>query len=366
MKVIFAAVLLSVGVLGIGVINNAGEAIAANKSLVAPQEILENSDNGAKLIEETSVQPSSTIPQNLAPNLPEEPEISDRPIVLIREVVKESGQNLKKTEVSRQILIEVANKPVQGSADLAPVVFESRSSGCSASDRNLDAVKANLCNLPPKSDPDLSYRNSGNQGNGQQEYANYRFSGIRATVKPLAQTKSWTRIALPFNLSINLPLSLSNNLGDRQITFPLSIPAMISSSFGYRIHPITGAERFHQGTDIAAAEGTPVLAAYSGKVEISGWLGGLGLAVIISHESDRESRYGHLSEVFVQSGQWVEQGTVIGLVGSTGMSTGPHLHFELWKKELGEWVATDPSPYLVGALERLNRFLAQQSKSNPA
>jgi len=161
------------------------------------------------------------------------------------------------------------------------------------------------------------------------------------------------------------------------MTFPLSVPAIISSSFGYRIHPISGAERFHQGTDIAASEGTPVLAAYSGQVEISGWLGGLGLAVIISHEGDRETRYGHLSELFVQPGQWVEEGTAIGLVGSTGMSTGPHLHFELWQKQLGEWVATDPSPYLNIALAQLNRFLAQelsersaersnkQSKSNP-
>lgn len=146
------------------------------------------------------------------------------------------------------------------------------------------------------------------------------------------------------------------------IQFPLPMPAWISSVFGYRIHPITGEERFHQGTDIAAPEGTPVLAAWEGRVEIAGWLGGLGFAVVISHDNgSRETRYGHLSQILVEPGQTVSKGQPIGLVGSTGMSTGPHLHFEIWEKEGEQWIVKDPTPALLAALSRLETYLARKS-----
>ncbi len=142
--------------------------------------------------------------------------------------------------------------------------------------------------------------------------------------------------------------------------FPLAVPAWISSSFGYRIHPITGESRFHQGTDIAAAAGTPVLAAWEGRVEIAGWMGGLGFAVVISHDNGtRETRYGHLQEVLVEEGQIVAQGQPIGLVGSTGFSTGPHLHFELWEKVGEEWLVKDPTDALINAMVRLENYLAK-------
>lgn len=144
--------------------------------------------------------------------------------------------------------------------------------------------------------------------------------------------------------------------------FPLAIPAWISSSFGYRIHPISGESRFHQGTDIAAAEGTPVLSAWDGTVEIAGWMGGLGFAVVISHANGSlETRYGHLSEVLVEPGQVVNQGQPIGLVGSTGFSTGPHLHFEIWENQGGEWLVKDPTPALIDAMARLETYLARKS-----
>lgn len=142
--------------------------------------------------------------------------------------------------------------------------------------------------------------------------------------------------------------------------FPLAVPGWISSSFGYRIHPITGESKFHQGTDIAAAAGTPVLAAWDGRVEIAGWLGGLGFAVVISHNNGtRETRYGHLQEVLVEPGQVVTQGQPVGLVGSTGFSTGPHLHFELWEKVGNEWLVKDPTDALVIAMTRLETYLAK-------
>lgn len=142
--------------------------------------------------------------------------------------------------------------------------------------------------------------------------------------------------------------------GNTALLFPLSIPASISSAFGWRVHPISGQTRMHSGTDLAAPMGTPVLAAYPGAVETADYVGGYGLTVILRHlDNTQESRYAHLSEIFVQPGEWVEQGRVIGLVGSTGNSTGPHLHFE-WRNLTNDgWVAVDSGLHLQYAMENL-------------
>ncbi len=135
--------------------------------------------------------------------------------------------------------------------------------------------------------------------------------------------------------------------------YPLSIPSSITSLFGWRVHPITGDRRFHAGTDLGAAMGTPILAAATGQVEVADWVGGYGLTVILNHTSAQQTLYGHMSEIFVQPGQLVQQGTVIGRVGSTGNSTGPHLHFEVRHLTSQGWVATDPGVELETALSQL-------------
>ncbi len=178
-----------------------------------------------------------------------------------------------------------------------------------------------------------------------------RAAGFRLRVQPLPRPMPLAR----------LPKATAGGL-----TFPLAIPAAISSRFGYRIHPITGEPRLHRGTDFAAAEGTPVLAAYGGRVEVAGWLGGLGLAVVLSHGDAMETRYGHLSEILVQPGQQIEPGTPIGLVGSTGFSTGPHLHFEVWQRLGDRWVAVDPTAQILVALDRLEQYVAQLAGSSNA
>lgn len=156
--------------------------------------------------------------------------------------------------------------------------------------------------------------------------------------------------------------------GNTRLMFPLTIPAPITSLFGWRIHPITGTRRFHSGTDLGASLGTPVLAAEAGKVAIADWLGGYGLAIVLEHEKfTQQTLYGHLSEIFVQPGDWVEQGTVIGRVGSTGNSTGPHLHFETRQLTDEGWVATDPSVQLEDAVAELVEALrTAQSNHKPA
>jgi murein DD-endopeptidase MepM/ murein hydrolase activator NlpD len=146
--------------------------------------------------------------------------------------------------------------------------------------------------------------------------------------------------------------------GNEEYVFPLSIPAPITSLFGWRMHPIHQSWRFHAGTDLAAPTGTPVLATRSGRVAVSDNLGGYGLTVILRHDEDNlESRYAHLSKVAVRPGEWVEQGEVIGLVGSTGTSTGPHLHFEIRQLTAQGWVAVDAQEVLEYGISNLLQII---------
>ncbi len=148
------------------------------------------------------------------------------------------------------------------------------------------------------------------------------------------------------------------NIGKNSFMFPLAIPAAITSIFGWRIHPITGQYRFHSGTDLGAPEGTPVLAAVSGQVVTADFLGGYGLTVVLQHQKGQdESLYAHLSEIFVKPGDMVEQGNVIGRVGSTGNSTGPHLHFEWRHLTSNGWVTVDAGTHLEFALAQFIRAL---------
>jgi murein DD-endopeptidase MepM/ murein hydrolase activator NlpD len=103
----------------------------------------------------------------------------------------------------------------------------------------------------------------------------------------------------------------------------------VTSRFGWRIHPIFGTREFHTGVDIASPWGTPVRAAKSGVVRFVGWMIGYGRLIIVDHENGLQTFYGHLSNDLVRAGSRVQQGELIGRVGSTGWSTGPHLFFEI-------------------------------------
>ncbi len=109
------------------------------------------------------------------------------------------------------------------------------------------------------------------------------------------------------------------------------IHGRFTSSYGYRRDPFSGQRRFHAGIDIAAPTGTSVGAAKEGTIIFAGWRSGYGKCIIIKHQFGYSTVYGHLSSISVRVGQWVSQGQTIGRVGSTGRSTGPHLHFEVLK-----------------------------------
>jgi len=109
----------------------------------------------------------------------------------------------------------------------------------------------------------------------------------------------------------------------------LPVHGRMTSGFGERFHPILGYMRFHEGVDLAASAGTPIVAAADGRVVGAGWHGGYGQQVEIAHSGGLETTYGHMSRIAARIGQVVRKGEVIGWVGSTGLSTGPHLHFEV-------------------------------------
>lgn len=115
-----------------------------------------------------------------------------------------------------------------------------------------------------------------------------------------------------------------------------------SSPFGYRVHPVYGTGRLHAGCDISAPTGTIVRATAAGTVVTSGWLGGYGNTIEISHGGGLKTLYGHNSELLVSVGTSVAKGQPIAKVGSTGVSTGPHCHYEIHVG--GEPI--DPAPYL--------------------
>lgn len=120
----------------------------------------------------------------------------------------------------------------------------------------------------------------------------------------------------------------SNNVNGTTWIVPINY-TYFSSPFGYRVHPIGGDWRHHNGVDLSAPSGTPIYAARSGKVYYRGWWGTGGNTIMINHQDGYISRYLHMESFAVADGEWVAQGQVIGYCGTTGGSTGPHLHYEM-------------------------------------
>jgi hypothetical protein len=143
----------------------------------------------------------------------------------------------------------------------------------------------------------------------------------------------------------------ASGVGDRHDGFTVPVAgARLSSSFGMRFHPILGFSRMHQGVDLAAPYGTPIVAASSGVVRFAGWHGGHGNFVQIVHAGGMGTGYGHMSQFVVHPGEAVQQGQLIGYVGSTGLSTGPHCHFEVYR----DGAAIDPTTASFETAEQLD------------
>ncbi|WJI23724.1 M23 family metallopeptidase [Thermosynechococcus sp. QKsg1] len=233
-----------------------------------------------------------------------------------------------------------------------PVVIQERSTGCQAIVS--EGVPPNICQAQGAPHPLVTPT-----ATSPSAPASHRplVAANPRNFVPSAQTAAPAYVRQPFPGPNPLRWLKVNN---GQMLFPLPFPVPITSTFGWRIHPIFGDRRFHSGTDLGAPEGTPVLAVFDGRVVESNWLGGYGLTVILQHLPEQhQTLYAHLSQLFVNPGQWVKQGDVIGLVGSTGNSTGPHLHFEIHEMTAQGLIPVAPEARLELALAQLKQAIAQ-------
>ena len=150
-------------------------------------------------------------------------------------------------------------------------------------------------------------------------------------------------------VQLNMLDSMLTNAALKKEAFPVGNPVKsghLSSKFGWRIDPFTGRRKFHHGVDLAARRGAKVVAVASGVVTWAGKRGGYGNLVEITHADGYVTRYGHSSRVLVSKGQVVRRGQSIARVGSTGRSTGPHLHYEV----LFNGKKVDPTKYIKASI----------------
>lgn len=174
---------------------------------------------------------------------------------------------------------------------------------------------------------------------GPSPVANPRAEAVWRTKKAALQAKG---AFVGFLKDTSAPAGSPASETEKSFGGLLGGPAWLSSKFGMRKDPFTGRVQRHNGIDIAAPKGTGVYALREGRVTYSGWRGDYGRLVVVRHEDGTETRYGHLSERLVKEGDTVDSDTVIGKVGSSGRSTGPHLHFEVRENSR----PVDPFPHV--------------------
>ena len=186
-----------------------------------------------------------------------------------------------------------------------------------------EQMKKSGMELPGKSE--LAAKNGGKGGPSKKKISNLvvlqeQNALLQQNLK--ASTQDWDNILTSIKAE-NYRNEVTPNL------WPLD-GGYISSEFGGRAHPFDGySSAYHPGIDIAANYGTPIYASAAGYVQRAGWYGGYGKYIKISHDYGYATAYGHLSSIEISSGDYVSKGQLIGYVGSTGYSTGPHLHFEV-------------------------------------
>lgn len=274
-------------------------------------------------------------------------QVAKAPVVV--KTVQPQQPQTKSRQAKSQVVQTVAQTPVitqipvaVGEIDQVPIVVQSRNLPPSPV-----KSKQSLFRNEPKT-PQLTPPNS--KADRFDKFADSS-DGDYAVVNPSSANPSSTNLA--YNPNLSKP-SQSDPATD--VVYPLPAPVPVTSSYGWRTHPVTRVKRFHSGIDLGAAQGTPILATRQGKVTIADRLGGYGLAIVVEHQNGKQdTMYAHLSEIFVNPGQKVEPGAVIGRVGSTGVSTGPHLHYEARQRNGSTWVTVDPSPQLESAKVRLMR-----------
>ncbi len=358
-------------------VNSQANAEATNATLVSSAA---DAAGDAPVVEAAPVVPD-ILPA--APAAPAAPPAAP-PIVNIEPAVEaapEAAPPIQATEVVPATLPESANLPEEynsvfvdptdysvGATQSPEVVISEQSTGCEFTVGQNQAVPNGACGLAPAPAP---VANTGESDEPGSAIAADRQQPVATTNAPAAASAPAVNVG-PVSFSAS-GIQLSTSAAGREylnrsvrplvslqaaerFIFPLAIPSPITSLFGFRVHPISGDRRFHAGTDIGAEQGTPVLAAQNGTVAAAEYSGGYGLMVVLRHEledTNLESRYAHLAETFVEPGTEVSKGDIIGLVGSTGNSTGPHLHFEMRQLTADGWVLINPDGMVQASLANL-------------
>ena len=155
---------------------------------------------------------------------------------------------------------------------------------------------------------------------GERQAGQLLYAGIDRDERPRVQLMRWGQEFFE-----------ASGVGEQRSGLVAPVPGRLTSHFGQRRHPILGFVRMHAGLDFKASHGTPIVAVTDGRVSGAGRMGGCGNAVRIDHGGALQTRYCHMSRIAARSGQYVRRGQVIGYVGSTGLSTGPHLHYEMYR-----------------------------------
>lgn len=205
-----------------------------------------------------------------------------------------------------------------------------------------DSWKSSIINIPWVGDFVISNRNDQiiiSNPTFKSPEVKYRAKISGSVSKGIKQTDGVGKPDIAIGLTVGGVGYIPNANSTSKFIRPC--PGPITSKFGWRTHPIYGTSKFHTGIDIGAATGTHIVASDGGTVISSGWINGYGYTVIISHGNGVETLYGHCSKLHVVVKDEVKQGEHIADVGSTGQSTGPHLHFDI--KENGNYV--DPLNY---------------------
>lgn len=157
---------------------------------------------------------------------------------------------------------------------------------------------------------------------GERQAGKLIYAGVDRAGQPRTQMLRWGKDGRFYEAS---------GVGEQRRGLLAPVPGPTTSGFGMRRHPILGYRRMHEGLDFKAGHGTPIVAVSDARVSAAGRAGGCGIAVRLEHGEGLSTRYCHMSRMAVSAGQSVKRGQVIGYVGSTGLSTGPHLHYEMYR-----------------------------------
>lgn len=194
--------------------------------------------------------------------------------------------------------------------------------------------------IAPGDEFDLVFANR-RATSGEQQPGDLVYAGVVRGGKPVLQLLRWGNDGAFYS-----PQGMAQGAQETSGAFGAPVNGRITSNYGARRHPILGYMRMHAGIDFGASWGAPIYAATDGRVSFAGWHGGHGNYVRLDHGSGIGTGYGHMSRLAVSPGMAVRRGQVIGYVGSTGLSTGPHLHYEMYRN--GQTV----NPLSIGTITR--------------